>query len=111
MSSYSHSHPLPMGKNKKVIGLIKDEQGGRIMTEFMALRLKLYTYKTLGGRRDNKCKGVMVHDRDERSILNVQLGSHDEVDVSLELSSHFHFFLDLQSDSSSSTSYPPTHPM
>ena len=36
--------PLPIGKNKKVIGLFKDELGARIMKEICALRAKTYSY-------------------------------------------------------------------
>ena len=59
-SGYSKTdfRPLPIGINKKVIGLMKDELGGKIMTEFMALRPKLYSYKKLGGSEDKKCKGI-----------------------------------------------------
>ena len=59
-SDYRHSRvcPLPMGGNKKVIDLMKDEIGIRAMTQFVALRLKLYTYKTLGGCGYKKFKGV-----------------------------------------------------
>ena len=30
-SNYDDNRPLPIGKNKKVIGLFKDELGGKIM--------------------------------------------------------------------------------
>ena len=33
-----------MGMNKTVIGMFKDELGGKIMKEFFALRVKTYTY-------------------------------------------------------------------
>ena len=36
--------PLQIGVNKKVIGMFKDELGGKIMKESCALRAKTYTY-------------------------------------------------------------------
>ena len=57
-SGYIPDRPLPVGLNKKVIGLMKDELGGKIMTEFVALRPKLYSYKKLDGSEDKKCKGI-----------------------------------------------------
>ena len=37
----------PIGKNQKVIGLVKDELGGIIMTEFVVLRAKMYAYRKI----------------------------------------------------------------
>ena len=51
------SGPLPVQKNKKVIGLMKDEPGGEIMKEFISLRPKMYGYR-VGNSEPKKCKGI-----------------------------------------------------
>ena len=56
-SGYNPDRPLPVGLNKKVIGLMKDELGGEIMTEFVTLRPKMYSYK-IGSAESKKCKGI-----------------------------------------------------
>ena len=45
-SNYSkdNNRPLPVGWNKKVISLFKDELGGKIMKEFVGLRAKTWAY-------------------------------------------------------------------
>ena len=45
-NGYNPNRPLPEGLNKQAIGLMKDELGGGIMTEFVTLRPKMYAYKT-----------------------------------------------------------------
>ena len=57
-SNYEENRPLPIGKNKKVIGLIKDELGGEIITEFVTLRPETYSYLTDDGKEDKKAKGT-----------------------------------------------------
>ena len=44
----------PSEKNKKVIGLIQDELGGKIMTEFVALKEKIYAYRKIDKKVEEK---------------------------------------------------------
>ena len=57
-SNYTVERPLPMGKNKKVLGMMKDELGGKIMKEFIGLRPEFYSYLTDDGNVDKKVKGT-----------------------------------------------------
>ena len=57
-SNYIQERPLSTGKNKKVIGLMKDELGGKIMTEFVASRPKTYSYLMDDGNTYKKAKGT-----------------------------------------------------
>ena len=57
-SNYEVDRPLPTGKNKNVIGLMKDELGGKIISEFITLRPKAYTYLTDDGKENKKAKGT-----------------------------------------------------
>ena len=54
---YNDNRPLPIGKNKTIIRLMKDELGGGIMKEFFTLRPKMYAYK-VGSSESKKCKGI-----------------------------------------------------
>ena len=56
--SEDDKRPLPRGINKKVIGLMKDELGGKIMIEFGALRPKTYPYLMDDGSENKKAKGT-----------------------------------------------------
>ncbi|XP_025073141.1 uncharacterized protein LOC112552333, partial [Pogonomyrmex barbatus] len=44
--------------NKKVPGLMKDENNGAIMTEFVGLRAKMYAMRVDGKKDTKKAKGV-----------------------------------------------------
>ena len=52
--------PLPIDKNKKVIGLFKDKLGGKIITEFVALRAKAYAYLMEDDSEHKKAKGTKM---------------------------------------------------
>ena len=49
-----HESGIPTGKNK-VLGMFKDEAGGKQIDEFVGLRAKLYSYK-MNDKEEKKCK-------------------------------------------------------
>ena len=76
-SNYEVNRPLPTGKNKKVIGLMKDELGGTIMTEFVALRPNTYSYLTDDCEEDKKAK------RTKKCVIKRRLKFNDYKDCLL----------------------------
>jgi hypothetical protein len=69
-SDYSKDHPLYSSRNKKVIGMFKDEACGKQIEEFVGLRAKLYSF-TVSGEEHKKCKGV------KKSVVE-QTITHDD---------------------------------
>ena len=57
-SDKNDKRSLPMGKNKKIPVLFKDELGGKIITENLALRPKIYAYLRDDGSDHKKAKGT-----------------------------------------------------
>jgi hypothetical protein len=56
-SDYPMNHPLYDTTNKKVIGKFKDETSSKIITEFVGLRAKMYTFKT-DDKENKKANGI-----------------------------------------------------
>jgi hypothetical protein len=59
-SNLPRDHPCYVGTRARVPGLFKDETEGRVMSEFIALRAKSYSYK-IGGREAIVAKGIRGH--------------------------------------------------
>ena len=70
-SNYELDRPLTTGMNKKLIGLMKDELGGKIVKEFVALRPKTYSYLTNDCEEDKKAK------RTKRCVIKRELKFND----------------------------------
>ena len=78
-SNYQSDHPLLLrpeqknlsysDQNKKIIGKFKDELGGQVMTEFIGIRPKMYSY--VGEESGKRAKGV------KKSVLRKTI-THDD---------------------------------
>ena len=52
------NRPLSKEKNRKVIGVIKDNLGGKLLKEFIGLRAKTFSYLTDDNSEEKKVKGT-----------------------------------------------------
>ncbi|XP_063419676.1 uncharacterized protein LOC134704824 [Mytilus trossulus] len=95
-SNYPPEHPsgIPTGKNKKVLGMFKDECGGKTMTDFVGLRAKLYAFRMDDGKAIKKAKGVTksvikrsIAFEDYKRCLDTQQEIHRPMNI---LRSHLH---------------------
>ena len=68
-SNYSPDHPLFSTANKKIVGKFKDELGGKVLTEFIGLRPKMYS--CVGEESGKRAKGV------KKSVLSKSI-THDD---------------------------------
>ena len=57
-SNYELDRPFPKGKNNKLIGLMKNELGRKIIVKFVGLRAKTYSYLIDDASEDKKAKGT-----------------------------------------------------
>ena len=57
-SNYEVDRPLSRGMNSKVIRSMKDELGGKIMREFVALKPETYFYLMDDGSKHKRAKGT-----------------------------------------------------
>ena len=62
-SNYKLNRPLPKGKKKKVMDVMKCKLGGKIMKEFVKLGAKTYTYLIDDASEDKKSQ------RDKKSVV------------------------------------------
>ena len=72
-SNYSKDSRFFNETNKKVIGKMKDEFGGVIITEFVGLKSKMYSIKKIDGKEHNTTKGVSIATEFDKfkDVLNI----------------------------------------
>ena len=59
-SNYSKDSKLFDQTNRKVIGKMKDQSGGIVVTEFVGIKSKIYSMKKIDGKECNTAKWVSI---------------------------------------------------
>jgi len=71
-SDYPSNHFLQCNDNKKIPGKFKDESNGLIITDFIGLRAKMYSYKIYQSNdKHNKAKGI------KKSVVKKEISYDD----------------------------------
>ena len=89
-SNYKIKRPLPIGKNKKVIGLMRDELRVKIATEFEAVRPKTFSYLVDDGNSDKKAK------KTKKCVIKLRLTFTDYKDCLINMKSYWNHNKDLK---------------
>jgi len=77
-SNYPSSHMCYSVKNKKVVGKMKDECDGKIISEFVGLRAKMYSLKEQQGKIKKVGKGIV------KTTLKKHITHEDYVNTLIE---------------------------
>ena len=78
-SNYSKDSKFFNETNKNVIGKMKDEFGGVVITEFVGLKSKMYSIEKIDGKKQNTAKGVSIateFDKFKDALFNKKIIRH-----------------------------------
>ena len=76
-SNYEIKRLPPIGKNQKVIRLTKDDLGGKIMKEIVALRPRIYKYLIDDAHVDKKKAKKKTQKRAQNSVKKQEIKFQD----------------------------------
>ena len=78
LSNFPKEHEIYSETNKKVIAKFKDESPDEVISEFIALRSKLYSYVTNDLNEVKKCKGI------KKNVIKNEISFEEYMKVLIE---------------------------
>ena len=88
-SDYPKGSPYEFQENKNVIGKFMDESCGKIISEFVGLRSKMYSYVMDDGKGEKTAKGIkknvirkdIMHEDYKRTLINKEQMRHKMITI------------------------------